>query len=93
MGAEYGVKNLGYLEKGIAAALWYDSKDDSDSVEIRNMIEKQGVEATLRKLANLKDSENEKALVDKVLKQYNSLKQELSSGTNSGTRTPSDSKM
>jgi len=88
MGQQFGVKKLGFLEKGIAAALWYDDPSDEDSKEIRESIKTNGVEKTLRDISGLKDSGPEEELVEAVLKEYDGLKAELGK-----RRSPSPSKI
>ncbi|KAF3935294.1 hypothetical protein ABW19_dt0205607 [Dactylella cylindrospora] len=78
MSYEYGLGKPSNLVKAIAAALWYDDDSDEDAKEVRDTIQKQGVEAALREYSGLKKGdENADQLVDNVLEAYGYLKSEL----------------
>ncbi|KAF7356232.1 Mannitol dehydrogenase domain-containing protein [Mycena venus] len=70
MCAEYGI-TVRHLAMGIAAALWYDNKEDEQSVEMRKAIEEKGLDKYVVELTGFEeDSEVHK----RILKSYTELK-------------------
>jgi len=59
------------LAKAIAAALLFDYQEDSEAMEIQNMIKEDGVAAVLKKVSNL---EEDSEITQEVKKQYELLK-------------------
>lgn len=59
------------LAKAIAAALLFDYQEDSEAMEIQNMIKEDGVAAVLKKVSNL---EEDSEITQEVMKQYELLK-------------------
>ncbi|MFI3209886.1 MAG: mannitol-1-phosphate 5-dehydrogenase [Peptostreptococcaceae bacterium] len=55
---------------GLAAALHYKNDKDTQSVELQNMIDKDGVESTIKEVCKIDDD----VLIKQISTQYNSLK-------------------
>ncbi|KAI5778471.1 mannitol dehydrogenase C-terminal domain-containing protein [Geopyxis carbonaria] len=68
---EYGLPTENLL-RGIAAALWYDNKEDKQSVELRGKIAKEGVPAVVKEDLGLGEKEGE--AVQKAYKEMEGMK-------------------
>ncbi|KHF39096.1 mannitol-1-phosphate 5-dehydrogenase [Halalkalibacter okhensis] len=60
-----------YLAKAIAAALNYDVKTDDEAVQIQNLIQEKGIEATVTEVTKL---EKDSRLFTLIVQQYHELK-------------------
>lgn len=68
---EYGLPTENLL-RGIAAALWYDNKQDKQSVELRSKISSSGIPAVVKEDLGLGETEGQE--VEKAYKQMETLK-------------------
>lgn len=59
-----------YLTRGIAAALHYDYKEDSEAIEIQTIIEQKGIQFAIEETTSVKPGTD---LFDAIQKQYNEI--------------------
>lgn len=64
-----------YLLKGIAAALMYDYKGDTEAVQVQEVIKNEGLESAIKKFTTLSE---DSPLFNGIVEQYNRLKQDKS---------------